>query len=83
MTGRHKKLPPPEIPLYPDREIRILINRCDICNNKLPETPENENLQYRMDVQAEINESYESAHDKGEPKLLLCAKCSDKYMISS
>jgi len=26
----------PEIP--PDREVRILVNRCDICNNQLPET---------------------------------------------
>ena len=68
---------------YTDREIRILVNRCDICNNKLPQTPENDNLEYRMDVQAEINNSFESAQDKSEPKLLLCARCSDEYMISS
>ena len=69
MTGRHKKqIPPPEseISPYTDREIRILVNRCDICNNQLPQTPENDNLEYRMDVQAEINDSFESAHDKSE-----------------
>ena len=35
-----------------------------------------------MDMLAEINDSFESAHDKSEPKLLLCARCSDEYMIS-
>ncbi|MFI5407109.1 MAG: hypothetical protein ACHQ1D_11445 [Nitrososphaerales archaeon] len=86
MTGRHKKqIPPPEseISPYTDREIRILVNRCDICNNQLPQTPENDNLVYRMDVLAEINDSFESVHDKSEPKLLLCAKCSAEFMISS
>ena len=71
----------PEIPHY--KEVRVLINRCDICNNPLEKTPENDNLEYRMDVLAEINDSFESVHDKSEPKLLLCAKCSTEYMIST
>ena len=86
MTPRHKKLPPPEdeiyLPPYTYSEVRILVNRCDICNNPLPETTESDNLEYRLDVLAEINDSFESPHDKSEPKLLLCARCSDEYMIS-
>ncbi len=80
---RAKNQPPPETEItpYADREIRILVNRCDICNNPLPQTPENDNLEYRMDMLAEINDSFESVHDKSEPKLLLCERCSAEYMI--
>ena len=42
-----------------------------------------ENLAYRMDVLAEMNDSFESVHDKSEPKLLLCTRCSEEYMIPS
>ena len=76
-----KRPPEPEIP--PDSEVRILVNRCDICNNQIPETAAGDNLEYRMDVLAEIDNSFESEHDKSEPKLLLCNRCSDEYMISS
>ena len=82
MTRSHKKRRP-ETKIPPDREIRILVSKCDICNNPLPETPENDNLEYRIDVLAEINDSFESVHDKSEPKLVLCARCSDEYMIST
>ena len=82
MTRRYKKRPPePEIPS--DREIRILVNRCDICNNQIPETTAGDNLEYRMDVLAEINDSFESEHDKTEPKLMVCKRCSEKYMVPS
>ena len=64
---RNSSSPETDMPPYADREIRILVNRCDICNNQLPETPENDNLEYRMDVIAEINNSFESVHDKSEP----------------
>ena len=73
---KKRSSPEPEITpyAYADREIRILVNRCDICNNKLPQTLENDNLEYRMEVQAEINNSFESVHDKSEPKTIaMCA----------
>ncbi|MGC2427707.1 MAG: hypothetical protein WA421_11780 [Nitrososphaeraceae archaeon] len=82
MTRKYRKRPPePEIP--PDREVKILVNRCDICNTELPETAASESLAYRMDVLAEMNNSFESVHDKSEPKLLLCTRCSEEYMIPS
>ena len=59
MTRKYRKRPPePRIP--PDREVKILVNRCDICNNALPETPVSDNLAYRMGVLAEMNDSFES-----------------------
>jgi hypothetical protein len=80
LTRKYKKRPPePEIP--PDSEVRILVNRCDICNNELPETAASESLAYRMDVLAEINNSFESAHDKSEPKLLLCTRIHDSKLL--
>lgn len=82
MTRSHKKRRP-ETKIPPDREISILVSKCDICNNLLPETPENDNLEYHIDGLAEINDSFESVHDKSEPKLVLCARCSDEYMIST
>ena len=54
--GKYRKRPPePEIPH--DSEVRILVNRCDICNNQLPETAAGDDLEYRMDLLAEINDS--------------------------
>jgi len=66
-----------------DKDVKIIVNRCDICNNQLPETAATDNLEYRMDILAEINNSFESVHDKGEPKLLLCKRCSKEYMVPS
>jgi hypothetical protein len=82
LTRKYRKRPPePEIP--PDREVKILVNRCDICNNELPETGANDNLEYRMDVITEINNSFESEHDKTEPRLMLCKRCSEEFMVPS
>ena len=82
MTRKYRKRPPePEIP--PDREVKILVNRCDICNNELPETGANDNLEYRMDIITEINNSFESEHDKTEPRLMLCKRCSEEFMVPS
>ena len=75
MTRKYRKRPPePEIP--PNSEVRILVNRCDICNNQLPETAAGDDLEYRMDLLAEINDSFESEHDKSEPRLILCNRSS-------
>ena len=73
---RQKRLPKPPTP---DREVQINVYRCDLCNNPLPET--GDNLEYRIGVIDEINDSYESEHDKTEPRLLLCLTCSKEYMI--
>ena len=82
MTRKYRKRPPePEIP--PNSEVRILVNRCDICNNQLPETAAGDDLEYRMDLLAEINDSFESEHYKSEPSLILCNRCSEEYMIPS
>lgn len=75
---RQKRLPKPETP---DRDVQITVNRCDLCNNSIPET--GEDLEYRMDVLAEINDSYESELDKTEPRLMLCKRCSEDFKVPS
>lgn len=66
---------------FSDRNVRILISRCDLCNEQLPK--EADNIQYRINVLDEIDDSFESEYDKHEPRLLLCASCSKEYMIPS
>jgi len=51
-----------------DRDTRILINHCDLCNEQLPK--EADNIQYRINVLDEIDDSYESEYDKHEPKII-------------
>jgi len=80
---RKYKKRPPEPEIAPDSEVRILVNMCDICNNQLPETAASDDLEYRMDVVTEINDSYESEYDKTEPKLMVCKSCSKQYLIPS
>jgi len=52
-----------------DKDTRILISHCDLCNDELPK--EADNIQYRINVLDEIDESFESDYDKNEPRLLL------------
>jgi uncharacterized protein with PIN domain len=66
------------IPRNKDAE-RILISRCDLCNDELPK--EADNIQYRINLLDEIDDSYESEYDKHEPRLLLCSSCKKEYMI--
>jgi hypothetical protein len=58
-----------------NREVdtRILIGHCDLCNDELPK--EADNIQYRINVLDEIDDSFESEYDKHEPRLLLCFFC--------
>jgi hypothetical protein len=63
------------------KNIQINVYRCDLCNNPLAET--GDDLEYRINVVDEINDSYESEHDKVEPRLLLCLTCSKGHMIPS
>ena len=64
-----------------DRDTRILENHCDLCNDKLPK--EADDIQYRINVLDEIDNSYESEHDKQQPRLLLCLSCTKEYKIPS
>ena len=76
-----KPSPNPQPRMPADRNPRILVNRCDICNDPLPET--GDNLEYRIQVLDEINDSYESEYDKVEPSLMLCKSCTQEYLIPS
>jgi hypothetical protein len=60
---------------------RILISHCDLCDEQLPKKADN--IQYRINVLDEIDDSYESEYDKHEPRLLLCSSCKREYMIPS
>ncbi len=64
-----------------DKDTRILVSHCDLCNDQLQK--EADNIQYRINVLDEIDESFESEYDKHEPRLLLCASCSKEYNIPS
>ena len=86
LASKNKNNTPPtitktkRIPRDKDAE-RILISRCDLCNDELPK--EADNIQYRINVLDEIDDSYESEYDKHEPRLLLCSSCKKEYMIPS
>ena len=58
-----------------DKDTRILKSLCDLCNDELPK--EADNIQYRINVLDEIDDSYESEYDKHEPGLLLCSFCNE------
>jgi uncharacterized protein with PIN domain len=64
-----------------DKDAKINVFRCDLCDSLIPEAPED--LQYQIDKIDEINNSFESAYDKQEPKLLLCNQCQKEYDIPS
>ena len=51
-----------------DREIKILINRCDICNNHITAAPDD--LESQIDMLNDIDDN---------PRLLLCSSCSREY----
>lgn len=64
-----------------DKDIRILISHCDLCNDELPK--EADNIQYRINVLDEMDASFESEYDKHEPRLLLSFFCKKEYNIPS
>ena len=68
------------IPRDKDAE-RILISHCDLCDEQLPK--EADNIQYRINILDEIDDSYESDYDKHEPRLLLRSSCKREYNIPS
>lgn len=54
---------------------------CDICNDRLTQCPDD--IEERIDMLDELNNSYEDEYDKQEPKLLLCNYCIKEYQIPS
>ena len=64
-----------------DKETRIVISHCDLCNDELPK--EADNIQNTINVLYEIDDSFESEYDKYEPRLLLCSFCSTEHNIPS
>lgn len=78
---RQRQKPRPRIPS--DKDVKIIVNRCDICSQQVPEISSGDDIEYRISVVNEINDSFESEHDRTEPRLMLCKSCSGKYMIPS
>ena len=55
-----------------DREIKILVSRCDMCNNRIPGAPEDVESQLEMLI-----------HTDNIPRLILCDSCKTVYDIPS
>ena len=55
-----------------DREISILVSRCDICSNSIPGAPDD--LESQIDMLKEVDEN---------PRLMLCDRCQTEYLIPS
>ena len=82
LASKNKNNSPKTKRIPRDKEAeRILISHCDLCNDELPK--EADNIQYRINILDEIDDSYESEYDKHEPRLLLCSSCKKEYMIPS
>ena len=66
-----------------DKNIKLLVYRCDICDDDL--TQVSDNFEKQMNVLDEIDNSFESEYDKSTyecgPKLLLCNYCKKEYLL--
>lgn len=62
-----------------DKDTQITIHRCDLCDD--PIRCGSEDPETKIAMLKEIDDSYESEHDKHEPRLLLCDYCQKEYMI--
>jgi hypothetical protein len=64
------------------RAFRAVINRCDICNDRIECA---DNIETQIDKLDELDNSYESEADRTTyldgPKLLLCFYCTRKYLV--
>ncbi len=65
---------------YQDRIFKPVVNRCDICNDAIPCL---EDIEVKIDMLKEIDDSMESEYDRQQPKLLLCNWCKKEYLIPS
>jgi hypothetical protein len=72
---------------YRDKHARITLIRSDLCSVQLSHTEDNvnDNLETRMKIIDEIDDSFESEYDKSTneqgPKLLLCEHCQKEYLL--
>jgi uncharacterized protein with PIN domain len=73
-----------------DKDVRILVSKCDLCNDPLPQITEdnvNDNIETRMKIIDEIDDSFESEYDKSTyecgPKLILCDYFKKEYLLPS
>jgi hypothetical protein len=70
---------------HEDKKVRILVTKCDLCNDTLQQTEDNLDLQSRMKIIDEIHDSFESDYDKstyeGGPKLLLYDYSQKEYLL--
>jgi len=57
-----------------------VINRCDLCANPIDC---HEDVELKINVLNEIDDSFESDYDKKEPRLMICRYCQKEYLIPS
>lgn len=63
---------------FKDKEFKGVINRCDICDDRIMCQ---DNIESQIDMLDEIDNSYLDEDDKHEPRLLLCDYCKKEYLI--
>ena len=61
-----------------DKQFKVVVNKCDLCDKPIPCI---QDIEIRISMLKEINDSYESLQDKQEPRLLLCDHCQNEYLI--
>ena len=61
-----------------DKQFKAVVNRCDLCDKPIA-CPHDIEIKIRM--LKEIDDSYESLQDKQEPRLLLCDYCQSDYLV--
>jgi hypothetical protein len=72
---------------YGDKNIRVTFEKCDLCDEQLPQLEDNvnDNLQTCMKIIDEIDDSFDSEYDKSTyeqgPKLILCDYCKKEYLL--
>jgi hypothetical protein len=67
------------------KNIKLLVYRCDICNDDLTQVPDN--FEESMKIIDEVDDSFERECDKSTyecgPKLILCDYCKNEYLLPS
>lgn len=60
------------------RKFKAVVNRCDLCDDPILC---HEDIELKITVLREIDDSYESEYDKHEPRLLLCDYFEKEHVI--
>ena len=61
-----------------DKQFKAVVNRCDLCDKPIPCLHD---MEIKISMLKEIDDSYESEHDRIEPRLLLCGYCVREYQV--